>query len=596
MQLPPRAMTACLCFPCLLFLSACSAVGGGGANLTISVSAGMTTLQAGASTGLTANVMHSGGNPTVTWSLSGATCPNGCGAISSGANGEQYMAPDFAPASFMVTVTATAAADMTKSASVVLTVTHSLSVTCPSGNEGALSGPYAFLMGGGGSVGGIQVSGSIAADGKGNITAGLQDVNSKDSGPETGLTILAVQSLYSVGPDNRGCLGLVDSSNTVHIYRFALASFSSGVAASARLIEFDDSTGNGTRMEGYLARQDPTSFSNSALQGNYVFGMTGGDFSGGRYVSAGVCTAGAGTFGNGNLDSDDAGTLVTNQSGISGTYNVATTGRGTMTLNGQNFVLYMISASRWLAMASDSLDATHPLLSGQFQLQSGSFTNASLNSAAVLALTTFDPSGPTVGASVGLLTPNAAGSATQVLDTNSGGTYSPMQSSSFTYSVAANGRVAISGIAQPPVYYLWAPNHGYIVGTDSAATHGTLEPQAAGPFGNTLLSGTYAYGTEGTGVGGRLTAVGATTFDGMQNVQGTEDDSSPAGLVPNKPVSNTQYLFSSTSTVPGRGTMDVNNSINPSVAYIVSANKVIYINIPAAVTPATKPPLVIVEK
>ena len=104
-----------------------------------------------------------------------------------------------------------------------------------------------------------------------------------------------------------------------------------------------------------------------------------------------------------------------------------------------------------------------------------------------------------------------------------------------------------------------------MVGTDSAATHGTLEPQTGGPFSNTLLSGTYTYGTEGTGIGSRLTATGSAGFDAMQNVQGTEDDSSPAGLVPNKPGGNTQYLFSSTSSTPGRGTLDVNNTVNPSV-------------------------------
>jgi hypothetical protein len=77
----------------------------------------------------------------------------------------------------------------------------------------------------------------------------------------------------------------------------------------------------------------------------------------------------------------------------------------------------------------------------------------------------------------------------------------------------------------------------------------------------------------------------------MQNVSGVEDDSSPAGLVLNIAVGNAQYLFSSSSSPAGRGTLDTSNNVNPSVAYIISPAKLIYLN-----PPATKPRLVVVEK
>ena len=586
----PLASFLALAF--LLYLAGCSTlVPSPGSNLTISVSAQSTSLQAGQADLLGANVMHAGGNPAVTWSLSGTTCPNSCGALSA-VNGETYTPPEFVPATFQVTVTATAVANTSKSASVVVTVNHSLGIDCPSGNEAVLAGQYAFLLRGGGSGGGVDVVGNITADGKGNITSGLEDINSHSAGPQIGLTIPSGQSLYTVGSDNRGCLGLVNSQNTLNIYRFALASFSAGIAAAGRVIEFDDTTGNGTRSEGFLAQQNAASFSTSAIQGNYVFGLAGGDSSGGRYASAGVCTANAGSLSNVNLDTDDAGVLGTNIQGLSGSYSVASTGRGTMsTSGGQNFVVYIISASRFIAMASDPLDTTHPLQSGQFELQAGTFNNSALNAPAVLGLTSFDNTMSAPGAAVGVLAPDGAGNATQVLDINLGGTYTPMQSSALTYSVSANGRVTVSGTAQPPVFYLSGANSGFVVGTDAAATFGTLEPQTGGPFSNTSLSGTYAYGTEGAAVGSRLTAVGSANFDGMQNVSGNEDQSSPAGLVPNIAVDNAQYLFSSSSSPAGRGTLDTSNNVNPSVAYIVSPTKLIYIN-----PPATKPRLVVVEK
>jgi len=567
--------------------------GGVGGNLTISVNVGKTTLQAGDSTGLSANVMHSGGNSAVTWSISGSTCPNACGTLSNTMNGETYTTPDFTPATFMVTVTATAVADTSKSASTVLTINHSLSLACPTGNEGALKGQYAFLLHGGGSAGGFVLAGSITADGKGNITAGLEDINSKSAGPQTGLTIPSGQGLYTVGSDNRGCLGLVNSQNAMNIYRFALASFTAGVAASGRLIEFDDTTGNGTRAEGVLLQQNSASFTTSALQGNYVFGLSGENPSGGRYVATGVCTANAGSFSNCDLDSDDAGVVVSNMTGISGSYSVSASGRGTIsTAVGQNFALYVVSASQFIAMATDPLDASHPTQSGQYELQSsGSFNNTALNAPAVMALASFDNAGQVVSASVGLLTPDGAGNATQVLDINHGGVYTAMQSSALTYVVSSNGRVAISGFSQPPVFYLSGPNRGFIVGTDTASTLGTFEPQTGGPFNNTSLSGTYSYGTDGTAAASRLIAVGSAIFDGMQNVSGTEDDSTPGGLLANNPTSNAQYSFLSTSVPPGRGTLDISNNVNPSVAYIVSPTKLIYIN-----PPATRPRLVIVEK
>jgi hypothetical protein len=592
-----RLLLACLVLPLPLYLAGCGAVAtelAGSPTLTIAVQAQSTTLQAGQSTGVAATVMHAGGNPAVTWALSGSTCPNSCGTLST-VNGETYTSPDFVPVTFTVTVTATAVADTSKSASATLTVNQSLSINCPTGNEAALAGQYAFLLRGGGSAGGEVTAGSITADGKGNITAGLEDINGKSAGPQNGLTIPSGQSLYTVGPDNRGCLGLVDSQNTLHIYRFGLSSLSAKIASAGRIIEFDDTTGNGTRAEGFLALQDAASFKTSSLQGSYVFGLAGGDSTGGRYASAGVLAANAGSFSNGNMDSDDAGVLATNATGVTGSYSVASSGRGTMNLStggGQNFVLYMISASQFVVLASDTLDPSHPLQSGQFELQSADVSNnAALNGPAVLGLTSFDSATAAPGAAVGLLTSDGNGNATQVLDVNSGGAYTPLQSSILTYSVSSNGRVSISGPAPPPVFYLSAANQGFVVGTDAVATFGTLEPQTGGPFSNASLSGTYTYGTEGTAVGSRLTAVGSATFDGMQNVQGTEDDSSPAGLLANNPTSNAQYLFSSSSSPPGRGTLDTSNNVNPSVAYMVSPTKLIYFN-----PPATSPRLVIVEK
>ncbi|HXY50930.1 MAG TPA: hypothetical protein VEI01_15855 [Terriglobales bacterium] len=565
----------------------------GGPGLTISASASKTTLQAGDSTAVSSTVMHAGGNPAVTWSLSGASCPNNCGIlVNSNSASTTYSAPDFAPSAISVTVTATAVADPSKSASVTINVTHSLSIACPSGNEGALSGQYAFLMQGGGKPGVVALVGSLTADGKGNITAGLEDSNGNDAGPQTGLTINGTASLYTVGSDQRGCLGIVNSQNTVNIYRFALGSVSAGVADTGWMIEFDDATGNGTRAEGFLARQNSSSFSSTSLQGNYAFALAGPDSALNRMVSAGVINANAGNLSSGNMDSNDAGTLSSDVLGVTGIYSVASSGRGTLTLSiggGSNYALYMISSARFVALSIDALNASHPLQSGEFDLQTlASFTDASLNAAAVFFSMGYDntSSGPTVG--LGLVSPDGLGNATLHIDQNDAGVYVPLQTSAMTYTVSANGRTTTSGLNHSPVWYLIGPNAAFFIGTNPNADLGRLEPQSGGPFSITSLSGNYSYGTEGTAAGTRLTAVGSINFDGIGNDQATEDDATPTGLSPNLPLPVTQYSFSSTSVPPGRGTLNNNGN---TVAYIISPTKLLFFN-----TPASKPRILIVQQ
>jgi len=73
-----------------------------------------------------------------------------------------YTAPQVVTASFEVTLTATAVADMSKTASLTLTIQPE---ACPSGNEAALAGPYAFVLHGNEDI--LGMVGSFSADGVG---------------------------------------------------------------------------------------------------------------------------------------------------------------------------------------------------------------------------------------------------------------------------------------------------------------------------------------------------------------------------------------------------------------------------------------------
>jgi dienelactone hydrolase len=93
--------------------------------ISVSVSAGTTTVQAGATTQVTATVTNDPANKGVTWTVSCSPTP--CGAVSPSATASgiatTYAAPTTPPASNLtVTITATSAASASASASVTITV------------------------------------------------------------------------------------------------------------------------------------------------------------------------------------------------------------------------------------------------------------------------------------------------------------------------------------------------------------------------------------------------------------------------------------------------------------------------------------------
>jgi len=105
-------------------LSSCAASSGGTLSVLVAAASNQTTVAQGQSVQITATMKNAGANSGVTWNLSGPNCPSNCGSLSSmSANPTTYMAPSAVAASFMVTVTATAAQDATKSAAVTLMVT-----------------------------------------------------------------------------------------------------------------------------------------------------------------------------------------------------------------------------------------------------------------------------------------------------------------------------------------------------------------------------------------------------------------------------------------------------------------------------------------
>ena len=128
-------------------------------------------------------------------------------------------------------------------------------------SNASLAGQYAFSMSGtelcAGSGSFFARTGSFIADGKGNVTAGLEDINVC-----TGAATLQFTSgRYSIKSDGRGSLGLTNSTGTTN-YSITLSSTTQGYIAQ---------TDVNAAASGSFQRQNPAAFSNPAIAGGYVF-------------------------------------------------------------------------------------------------------------------------------------------------------------------------------------------------------------------------------------------------------------------------------------------------------------------------------------
>ena len=480
--------------------------------------------------------------------------------------------------------------------------------TCGTGNEPLLNGRYAFLLkGGGATFGYVATVGSFTADGGGNITGGLEDTN-RPTAVVTGLTLTGS---YSVGPDNRGCLTLMNSNGGILILRIALGTISGGTATQGAITAFLDNTGQNQRLTGVLRQQNLANLASSTLSGTYAFGEEGVDGSGYRIAAVGLVTAdGAGKIANISLDVNDNGNAATIPGG-SGSYKLAADapgGRGTFqstipTGGGpvtSNSVLYVISPSDFFFMATDLNDTGQPILIGEAKLQTGPFSTSLLASGSgyVFWSSGIDNSN---GGNVTLLgqaqfTTNT-GTATVTADTNDYGIDGPEGSVPATFTVDSSGRMTVNGLGpNPPIIYLVDSTQGFSLGTGSSVASGYVQQQTLSSFNTSAISGQFFFAgsaattgssfDSGTAVfspgepSGTLTPV----IDSSQSncAQNPNDYCQGNGLNANGSLPGIPYTFSASPTAPGQGCIGApvagrdclaNGGL---IAYIISPSQIVF--------------------
>ena len=456
-----------------------------------------------------------------------------------------------------------------------------------------LSGNYTLSFNGFDSVGPVLMAGSFVADGGGNIS-GILDLNSASGTPRTSISF---KGTYSIQPNGLGTLSITPPPFNKSM-TFSVAVSNTG---NTTLILDKDSNGflPNTWGSGVIKVQNPAAFSYQQIAGSFASGFLGVDSGANRFVGAGVYQITKTQNVTGTLDTNDNGNLqnLVPTSGILQTLD-SNTGRGTaMFVTGgitSHWVYYVTTANDLTFLAVDPIGSpANLLLQSMLRQGSVSFDNSSLNGVSVFETSGIAQScggcGSPVGGNkrkqnvpdsiapdivLGLLTADGNGSGSIRYDENDGGTLT-QNTSPLAYSVASNGRVALTFGSNTPVLYLVNQNQGFLIGQDIVVAAGWLDPQSGSPFSTASAIGTYWGGSVAPVISSVTDSVTWAFADGNGNMNGIANTSGSGGTGSQ----NFSGVLSVDAT--GRITLSENGNL-AAILYVVSPTKV-------ALLPATDP-------
>ncbi len=417
----------------------------------------------------------------------------------------------------------------------------------------------------------------MTADGHGNITAGIEDIN---NGINLVQPAVSFTGKYTIGADGRGSVTFKDGFNGSNTLGAGNSSTFSVVVVSAQQVQMTE-LDTFAAASGEADLQDTTSFNAAAFHGEYTFDFSGVDASTkpistvGQFFADGV---GGGASEAAQEDVNDNGTLTSGTPTFS-FQSVGANSRGLATLNGASYSFYMVSAARaqFIALGTPAASVT----SGVATLQtSTSFSASSLGGNSLLITNGSSATGPIAMAASFFSAANANGTTgtfgsggTGVLNQNNSGSVTEADFSG-TYTVASSGRgTATLSTGQTYVFYLVGVNEGVIQETDnSIVSDGTLVGLAGGPFSTSNLAGGYALQLTGVAAGhgeqdvvGQINLAAGSTNGQVESGTVDVDTANSAGAL-------TAFTPTPGVAIPGGTTYTISNDEGPFSVSIAGTN------------------------
>ena len=460
-------------------------------------------------------------------------------------------------------------------------------------SNASLAGQYAFSTSGNelcaGQASFFTRAGTFAADGKGNVAGGLEDINVC-----TGIATLAFTSgKYSIDASGRGTLSLTNSTGTTN-YRITLVSTTHGV-----IVETDA----GATASGSFQRQNPAAFSNPAIAGGYVFDFNGVEVAGvavnpasfvGRFDADGGGGVTLGVF-----DSNIAGSLSGQQPFPGGAFyrldtnsDGRTWGRGTAAIAGRAFAFYVVDATRVKFLGTGFPSA---LIGDALAQQNVAFTNASLGGSFAFSIGGASSNG--LIATAGRFTADGGGTITNVvIDENNNGVRTPLPNGTVTGSYAVDSNQLGGGTLTWTdtiagtfsfIFYLISPTQAVFQETDSQiVSDGAFSAQTASRISAAALAGDYAFGWSGVSTRGPEDFVGQLSLTPSNTVNGKIDfnEFGTGTLFFNVPITGNLTLSGDGTQA---NTLTVNLQTTPVVAtfqftvYVVDQNTLLPVGVDA---------------
>lgn len=562
------------------------------APITVTSGSANTVQFSATETGGTANI--------ILWSVAangGNGVPNGNATLGTITAGGVYSPPATPPIGQTVSVIAQAQDSLTSTAS--------LAVTISGYSTSSLLGPFAFTLSGSNASGRFFRVGSFSADGAGHLDSVLEDVNAAGSAPPT----ISTTGAYTVGSDGRGTLqfndGLLPAS-----FDFVLAN-----GGQMQITGFD-ATGTAS---GQANLQKASSFATSplgAMNGAYVFDFSGTHASAGLSQIGEFSADGAGNIKQATVDINDGGTLsspaiwgsktvctppvnTTPTPPAPSSYTLATSGRGTLTLNAYDsttcdatgvsyvFDFYVLSLGGAKFMGADP---TQPVVGfSSQQAPNAAFSASTLTGSFAFLLQGSESSGPI--ATAGSFVADGNGNIVSgTLDENLNGTPSPAVAfvsngtTAGTYAIATNGRGTLS-FATPArnyslVFYVGpvgTTTTSVVQETDSGITSdGIFTLQQSAAYTLASITGNYAIQTAGVSGPSIQDVTGQFAANGAGGVTaGVLDVNLGGALTPGLAVTGTDTA----PAASGRATLALTPGSLNYAAYVVSPTQVFVIGI-----------------